>query len=118
MPWLVRQPSKSGLFSIDGAVQAAHHAPPKDLPGLSSQAANDDVTRARISSMARAGMGTRPDRCREYLISMRVREVLADVADVDLPGLTGVIVIVNPGGDQALSGYLEMCIHENGAVRM
>jgi len=49
---------------------------------------------------------------------MRVREVLADVAHVDLPGPTGVIVIVNPGGDQALPGYLEMRIHENGAVRM
>jgi hypothetical protein len=49
---------------------------------------------------------------------MRVREVLADVAYVDLPGLTNVIMIVNPGGDQALPGYLEMRIHENGAVRM
>jgi hypothetical protein len=36
---------------------------------------------------------------RECLIRMRVREVLADVAHVDLPGLTSVIVIVNPGGD-------------------
>ena len=49
---------------------------------------------------------------------MRVREVLADVAHVDLPGLAGVIVIVDPGGDEALPGYLEMRIHENGAVRM
>src|SRR5947209_20001562 len=48
------------------------------------------------------------DRCRECLIRMRVREVLADVAHVDLPALTGVIMIVNPGGDQALPGYLEM----------
>jgi hypothetical protein len=49
---------------------------------------------------------------------VRVREVLADIAHVDLSGLTGVIVIVNPGGDQALPGYLEMRTHENGAVRM
>jgi hypothetical protein len=49
---------------------------------------------------------------------MRVREMLADVSHVDHPGLTGVIVIVNPGGYQALPGYLEMRIHENGAVRM
>jgi hypothetical protein len=49
---------------------------------------------------------------------MRVREMLADVAHVYLPGLTGVIEIVNPGGDQALPGYLEMRVHENGAVRM
>ena len=54
----------------------------------------------------------------ECLIGMRVREMLADVADVDLPGVTGVIVIVDPGGDEALPGYLEMRIHENGAVRM
>ena len=52
------------------------------------------------------------------LIRVRVREMLADVAHVDLPGLTGAIVIVNPGGDQALPGYLEMRIHENGAVWM
>jgi hypothetical protein len=49
---------------------------------------------------------------------MGVREMLADVAHVDLPGVAGVIVIVDPGGDQALPGYLEMRIHENGAVRM
>jgi hypothetical protein len=49
---------------------------------------------------------------------MRVREVLADVAHVDLPGLAGVIVIVDPGGQQALAGYLEMRIHENGTVWM
>ena len=49
---------------------------------------------------------------------MCVREMLADVAHVDLPGLTDVIVIVNPRGDQALTGYLEMRIHKNGAVRM
>src|SRR5690349_9782076 len=54
----------------------------------------------------------------ESLIRMRVREVLADVAHVDLPGPAGVIVIVDPGGDEALPGYLEMRIHENGAVRM
>jgi hypothetical protein len=44
--------------------------------------------------------------------------MLADVAYVDLPGLTGVIVIVNPGRDQASPGDLEMRIHENGTVRM
>jgi hypothetical protein len=44
--------------------------------------------------------------------------VLADVTHVDLPGPAGVIVIVDPGGEQALPGYLEMRIHENGAVRM
>jgi hypothetical protein len=49
---------------------------------------------------------------------MRVWEMLADVTDVDHPGLTGVIVIVNPRGDQALPGYLEMRTHENGAGRM
>jgi hypothetical protein len=49
---------------------------------------------------------------------MRVREVLADVAHVDLPGMTGVIVIVDAGGDQALPGYLEVRIHENRTVRM
>jgi hypothetical protein len=49
---------------------------------------------------------------------MRVREMLADVTHVDLPGPAGVIVIVDPGGDQALPGYLEMRIHENNAVRM
>ena len=49
---------------------------------------------------------------------MRVREVLADVAHVDLPGMAGVLVVVHPGGDQALPGYLKMRIHENGAVRM
>ena len=54
----------------------------------------------------------------ESLIRMRVREVLADVAHVDLPGPADVIVIVDPGGDEALPGYLEMRIHENGAVRM
>src|ERR1700722_11818939 len=48
---------------------------------------------------------------------MHVRQMLADVADVDLPGLTRV-VIVDPGRDQALPGDLEMRIHENGAVRM
>src|SRR5271165_162260 len=48
---------------------------------------------------------------------MRVREVLADVAHVDLPGMTGVVVVVHPGGDKALPGYLEMRAHENGAVR-
>src|SRR5690242_5894281 len=52
------------------------------------------------------------------LIRMRVRKVLADVAHVDLPGPAGVIVIVDPGGDEALPGYLEMRIHENSAVRM
>jgi hypothetical protein len=54
----------------------------------------------------------------ECLIRMRVREMLADVAHVDLPGPAGVIVIVDPGGDKALPGYLEMRIHENNAVRM
>jgi hypothetical protein len=49
---------------------------------------------------------------------MGVREMLADVAHVDLPGMIGVIVIVNPGGNQALPGYLEMRTHENGTVRM
>src|SRR5438034_177795 len=49
---------------------------------------------------------------------MRVREVLADIAYVDLPGPTGIVMIVNPGGDQALPGYLEMRIHENSAVRI
>jgi len=63
--------------------------------------------------------GTRRSLIRyECLIRMRVREVLADVAHVDLPGPAGVIVIVDPGGDEALPGYLEMRIHENGAVRM
>ncbi len=58
-----------------------------------------------------------PGRCRECLIRMRVREVLANVAHIDLPGMTGVVVVVHPGGDQALPGYLEMRAHENGAVR-
>src|SRR5690242_13657244 len=62
--------------------------------------------------------GTRRSLLYECLIRMRVWEMLADIAHVDLPGVTGVIVIVDPGGDQALPGYLEMRIHENGAVRM
>src|SRR5215467_13868959 len=57
-------------------------------------------------------------RQRSSSIGMRVRKMLADVAHVDLPGATGVIVIVDPGGDETLPGYLEMRIHENGAVRM
>src|SRR5580704_2334087 len=48
---------------------------------------------------------------------MRVREVLANVAHIDLPCMTGVVVVVHPGGDQALPGYLEMRAHENGTVR-
>ena len=44
--------------------------------------------------------------------------MLADVAHVDLPGLTGIIVIVNPGGDQAPPGDLEMRIHKNNAIRV
>ena len=51
------------------------------------------------------------------LIRMRVREVLADVAHVDPPCMAGVVMVVHPGGDQALPGYLEMRAHENGAVR-
>ena len=49
---------------------------------------------------------------------MRVREMLADIAHVDLPGLTGVIMIVNPGRDQAPPGYFEMRIHKDNAVWM
>src|SRR6185437_4035568 len=47
---------------------------------------------------------------------MRVREVLADVADVDQAAAAGVIVVVDPGGDQALPGDLEVRVHEDGAA--
>src|SRR5215813_14165191 len=49
---------------------------------------------------------------------MGVREMPADVAHVDLPGLAGVIVVVDPRGDQALPGYLEVRAHEDGTVGM
>src|SRR5215831_16376637 len=84
--------------------------------------------RAALAGRGRGGYGGRRGwrdegsgcnlRQRSSLIGMRVRKMLADVAHVDLPGATGVIVIVDPGGDEALPGYLEMRIHENGAVRM
>src|SRR5260370_30423617 len=69
------------------------------------------------AAVRRAGAAHRVRRGRRGLIRMRVREVLADVSHVDLPCMTGVVVVVHPGGDQALPGYLEMRAHENGAVR-
>src|SRR6185437_2708129 len=47
---------------------------------------------------------------------MRVREVLADVADVDQAAAAGVVVVMDPGGDQALPGDLEVRVHEDGTA--
>ena len=44
--------------------------------------------------------------------SLLVRQVLADVPDVDLASVRGVVVIVHPRSEGVLVGWLEVCVHE------